>query len=341
MTADAVRAAFRDQARSCAALGSPLTSRLCAGLADALTGDTATGARVLGWPGDASARGDAVALRLTGGLHALILSGRDTGLAAAYAAGDPVEAALSAIARHDAFLRTWLDSPPQTNEVRRSAAFIAAAHWLQARHPLPVVLSEPGASAGLNLMWDRYALQTPSGVLGPQDAVLRLSPRWHGSTPRPAPVAIAERAGVDLTPLDPVADRLRILSYIWADQPDRLTRTAQAAEEGARLRPPVARGDAVDWLAARLAVQHPGRLHLIQHSIVWQYLPPAARAAGDAVIAAAGARATPDAPLARLAMEADDAARGAALTVTIWPGGTTHPLARVDFHGRWIDWQAP
>jgi hypothetical protein len=341
MTVERVRDAFRDQAQSCAALGSPLTARLLAGLAEALTGDTATGARVLAWPGDASARGDAVALRLAGGLHAVILSGRDADLAAAYAAGDPVEAARRAIARHDGFLLRWLDSPPQTNEVRRSAGFVAAAHWLHARLRLPFVLSEAGASAGLNLMWDRYALETPGGVFGPPDAVLRLSPRWHGALPPSAAPVIADRAGVDLNPLDPVADRLRLLSYIWADQTDRLTRTLQAAEEGARMRPPVARGDAVDWLAARLAVRHPGRLHLIQHSIVWQYLPSAARAAGDAVIAAAGARATPEAPIARLAMEADDAPRGAALTVTIWPGGETHALARVDFHGRWIDWQAP
>lgn len=341
MTAEAVRAAFRDQARSCGSLGSPLTARLLAGLADALTDATATGARVLAWGGDASSRGDAVALRLAGGLHALILSGRDDPLGHAYAAGDPVPAALRAIARHDAFLMRWLDSPPQTNEVRRAAAFISAAHWLHARHPLPVVLSEPGASAGLNLIWDRYALDACGATYGPADAVLRLAPDWRGASPPPAaPVTIAERAGVDLNPLDPAADRLRLMSYIWADQTDRLARTTHAADEATRLRPPVARGDAVDWLAERLAEPHPGRLHLIQHSVVWQYLPAAARARGDHLIARAGNRATPAAPLARLAMEADERPDGAALTVTLWPGGTTQVLARVDFHGRWIDWAA-
>lgn len=128
MTAANVRAAFRDQARSCAALGSPLTARLLDGLAEGLSCDTATGARTLDWPGDASSRGASVALRLAGGVHALVLSGRDDGLARAYDAGAPVVAALEAIARHDAFLHDWLDSPPQTNEVRRSAALIAAAH---------------------------------------------------------------------------------------------------------------------------------------------------------------------------------------------------------------------
>ncbi|QYK41410.1 MAG: DUF2332 family protein [Paracoccaceae bacterium] len=337
----AIRDAFRAQARACAALGSALTARLLDGLAAALAADTATGRRVLRWQGDPSASGDAVALRLAGGLHALVLSGRDAGLAAAYATGEPVAAAMDAIARHDAFLLRWLDSPPQTNEVRRSAALIAAAHWLHARHPLPLLLSEPGASAGLNLIWDRYALVVPGASCGPADAVLTLAPEWRGAAPpAAAAVRIAGRAGADLNPLDPAADRLRLMSYVWADQHDRLARTARAADEAARLRPPVARADAVDWLAERLAEPRPGQLHLIQHSVMWQYLSAEAQARGDAVIAAAGARATSGAPMARVAMEADGDGPGAALTVTVWPGGVSRALARVDFHGRWIDWRS-
>ncbi|MFN4157831.1 MAG: DUF2332 domain-containing protein [Gemmobacter sp.] len=342
MTADKLRAAFQDQARSCAALGSPLTARLLEGLAEGLTSDTATGARILGWPGEPSSRGDSVTLRLAGGLHALVLSGRDAGLAAAYAAGDPVAAALAAIARHDAFLHGWLDSPPQTNEVRRSAALIVAAQWLQARHPLPLVLSEAGASAGLNLIWDRYALEVPGASYGPPDPVLRLAPDWRGlAPPAPAPVVIADRAGADIAPVDPQADRIRLMAYVWADQPDRLARTALAADEAARLRPPVIRADAVDWLARRLATLYPGRLHLIQHTVAWQYFSTATQARGEALIAAAGARATADAPLARVSMEADGAGEGAALTLTLWSGGGVVPLGRADFHGRWIDWRAP
>lgn len=340
--AEAVRAAFRDQARSCAALGSPLTARLLDGLAGALTPDTATGARLLAWPGEPSSRGDSVALRLVGGLHALVLGGRDAALAAAYGgAGDPVAAALAAIHAHDAFLHGWLDSPPQTNEVRRSAALIAAAHWLHMRAPLPLVISEAGASAGLNLLWDRYAMTAGGQGYGPADPVLHLAPDWRGAPPpAPAPVRVIAREGADINPLDPGADRLRLLAYVWADQPDRLARTRAAADEAVRLRPRVVRSDAVDWLAGRLATRHPGCLHLIQHTVAWQYFPADTQARGAALIAAAGAQATADAPLARLAMEADGAEPGAALTLTLWPGGQPVMLGRVDFHGRWIDWQA-
>jgi hypothetical protein len=52
----------------------------------------------------------------------------------------------------------WTQSPPtQTNEVRRSAALIAGAKVALDHFQRPIVLSELGASAGLNLMWDHYA----------------------------------------------------------------------------------------------------------------------------------------------------------------------------------------
>ncbi|NUB44189.1 DUF2332 family protein [Fertoebacter nigrum] len=327
-------------------LGSPFTARLLAMLADRLAPGSPLADRILGWPGDAGPSGDSVPLRLAGGLHALVQTGRDAALAAVYAdtaahTGDalwqPVAAALAA---HENFLMAWLNSPPQTNEVRRAAVLIAAGHWLTARFGLPLVLSELGASAGLNLLWDRYALDLPGLRLGPDDPALVLSPDWRGALPPHCPPEIAARAGVDLNPLDPVADRLRLLAYIWADQTDRLTRTKAALAEAVRLRPPVARADAVDWLDTRLANRHAGHLHLVFHTIAWQYFPPAAQARGEALLAAAGARATADAPLARLAMEADATPGSAAVTLNLWPGNVRLVMGRADFHGRWVEWLA-
>ncbi|MGG2473992.1 DUF2332 family protein, partial [Rhizobium sp. BR5] len=57
-----------------------------------------------------------------------------------------------------------------------------------------------------------------------------MSPEWRGNAPPDTRIEVVERAGCDLNPLDPlsVEDRLRLMSYIWADQTDRLERTAAA-----------------------------------------------------------------------------------------------------------------
>ena len=168
-----------------------------------------------------------------------------------------------------------------------------------------------------------------------------LAPDWTGPVPPLATPTVIDRAGVDLNPLDPVTDRLRLLAYLWADQPERLTRTRAALDLAAIARPDVARGDAADWLEARLRTRQDGALHLVCHTIAWQYFPPDTDARARAALAKAGAAATDRAPIARLGLEADTAAPGAGLTLTLWPGGETIPLGRADFHGRWVDWQAP
>jgi hypothetical protein len=339
-----LRAALHEQARACAGLGSPFMARLCGLLADRLSPDGPLGARLFGWPGVLGPSGDSVPLRLCGALHALVLRGHG-GLAAVYPPVEADDAALwsavaAALATEAGFIDAFLNSPPQTNEVRRSAALIAAGHWLAARHGLPLVLSELGASAGLNTIWDRYALALPGLTLGPQAPALTLSPDWTGPLPPAAPVTVADRAAVDLNPIDPMdpGQRLRLLAYLWADQPHRraLTEAALAASP-----PRPAQGDAVDWLETRLAEPRSGHLHLIFHTVAWQYFPGPAQARGQALIEAAGARATPAAPLAWLAYEADGESPGAGLGLRLWPGDRRVDLGRADFHGRWVDWRAP
>jgi hypothetical protein len=339
----AVRDAFRHQSRACAALGSPFMAGLMALCADRL-GRGAVAERVLGWEGEVGPAGASVPLRLAGALHALVRDGSDPDIAAAYPPAEGTEAALwaaveAALDRHEPRVLAWLDSPPQTNEVRRSAALLAAAVWVATRHPLPFVLSELGASGGLNLAFDRFAIDAGGVALGTAGSPVRLAPDWRGPAPDPRPVRVVERAGVDLNPLDPAdpAARLRLLACLWPDQPERL-RLTEAAIALAQVPPD--RGDAADWLARRLARPRPGRVHMVYHTIAWQYFPEATQAACRAALAEAGAAATADAPLAHVAMEGDATPGSAALTATLWPGGATRTLARVDFHGRWIAWQA-
>lgn len=340
----AIRRSFLRQAKACNDLGSPFTARLCTLAAERLTDDTRVGAMILGWPGNPDGTGDALALRLAGTLHALVRFGQDPALSAAYPPlavdDDTLWAAIEAAMRRDeAFMLERLKSAPQTNEVRRSSALLPGFLTIAALTGKPLILSEVGASAGLNLQWDRYSYHLGDFSWGKASAV-ELTPRWEGPPPPNAAVQITERAGCDLNPLDPSSedDRLRLFSYIWADQQDRLDRTAAALAMATESGMEVEKADAIDWLHKRLVTPRPGMTHVIYHTIAWQYLPPALKAEGEALIADAGARATEAAPLARLQLETDGKPEGAALLLTLWPAGETREIGRADFHGRWVKW---
>lgn len=306
------------------------------------------GAQILNWDGNPSGAADSVPLRLAGGLHALVLTNRDQRLTAAYPPNETdgfnlQQAIAAAFSTHAGFLLAWLKSPPQTNESARSAVLVAAGHMIAAYYSKPLRLLELGASAGLNLRWDRVAIKAAGRWLGPDDADLVLEPDWRGTLPKGANLAIFSRAGVDLNPLDATlaGDRLRLLSYIWPDQPDRLKRMHRAIELATVLPVKITRSDAIDWLEPRLAKPINGVVTTIFHTVAWQYFPPEVQARGKALIERAGQSATHAAPLVWLSMEADGVQDGAALTLRLWPGDRWFNLGRSDFHGRWITWNAP
>ena len=320
-------------------------ARLCILLAERWSTDTPLAEKFANWPGDIGPAAASLPLRLAGGLHALVLRQHDAALSAAYPPNtvddDTLwQAVVAALHTHSTFLDHWTDNAPQTNEVRRSATLIGVGHWLAARYDLPFVLSELGASGGLNLMWDRFGLEIAGQHFGWQDATVQLSPDWTGPTPPKKTPQIAERRGVDLNPLDArnPDDALRLMAYLWADQPDRLARTRAAID---LYDATVDQADAIDWLAARLASPRRNQLHLIYHTVAWQYFPPSHQARGQAMIEHAGSLATPGAPLAWFGMENDGADKGAALTLRLWPGDISLNMGRADFHGRWVEWSAP
>ncbi|MEX0368878.1 MAG: DUF2332 domain-containing protein [Ruegeria sp.] len=341
-----LRDALRRQARACTSLDSPFMERLLTALAAHWPEDSALARACAAWDGeDLGPSGASLPLRIAAGLHALVLRGDDPALAAVYPPNsvtdaDLIEAVLNAIDTHADFLCKSIQSPPQTNEVRRSVALIPAAYWIAAHHPLSMMVSELGASAGLNLMWDRFAVATPDSRLGAEHPALVLSPDWAGPPPAAQAISVQDRRGVDLNPIDPhdADGALRLRAYLWPDQPERmrLTDAAIAVQDAT-----VDRGDAIDWLADRLPQQPEGTLHLIYHTVAWQYFPPEAQTRGTALIEQAGASATPSTPVAWLRMEADGRSPGASLTLRLWPGDHHVTLARVDFHGRWITWTAP
>ncbi|MDB5718056.1 MAG: hypothetical protein JWM38_1483 [Sphingomonas bacterium] len=343
-----VRAALRWQADYCAANGSPLQGRVLHAAAAVLDRTSETGRRILAWQGDPTQ--DALPLRLTGALHALVRSGRAGGLARFYAGdgGGPaeLEAALRAtIAEHDREIVGWLSGPPQTNEPGRSGPLMAGLVAFASLHPAigGIELLEIGSSAGLNLMIGRYDFDLGGVRIGPGDSSVLLAPDWRGPPPPDVRPTIAAVRGVDIAPIDlgVPAEAERLLAYVWPDQVSRLERNA-AAVAMAQARPPrLEQGDAAEWLAERLAEpQQDGRARVLMHSVVWPYLPPATQARIEALMTQAGARATVERPLGWLSYEwTGGESRRHALRLRTWPApGTDRILAYVHAHGAWIEW---
>jgi hypothetical protein len=341
---------FRAQAEQCGKHGSPLTAALLHGAADDFEAGGPAHDLLLGFADDPS--GSVPSLRFAGALHRLVLERKAPELAMHYpsvggtASPDGAWTAARRLIeeRHDE-LAEGIRRPVQTNEVGRAAALFGGLLHVATKTRLPIRLLEIGASAGLNLRPDRFAYDVGDGVvLGDAASPMRLVRPWRGTFPSyDEGLVIADRAGCDPAPLDPAseADRLTLTSYVWADQVDRLERLRAALQISAEQPVQVEALPASTFLDRELAEPVPGVATVVWHSVVRQYLGSDERARVDELLTAAGARATVDAPLARLSLEPE---RSAASTfrflveLTTWPGGEQRTLAECLGHGPPVEW---
>ncbi len=260
-----------------------------------------------------------------------------------------LDAALTTAWRdHQPTVQAALQQPPQTNEVNRSVALLPGLLWVAARAGLSLNLLEIGASAGLNLWCDHHRHDHGSWQWGDPEAALTLRSHWQGSVPAEAGanLQIIRRAACDTNPiaLDHPDEGLRLASFIWPEQAERLARLNAARAVAARLM--AASGvqvealPAADFLARELALPPKGCATVVMHSVVWQYIPAAEQAAITATIEAAGTRASSSAPLAWLRFEPRAADGHVELRCRLWPGGTDALLARCHPHGARTAWLA-
>lgn len=336
---------IESQRVGCELAGSPLYADLLAEVAADVTAGGPCGRLLL--PRADRPFGDAILLRFLAAAHALVLAGEAPGLARHFPSvgGTPgPDAGTDLIAtvedRPEVFAE-GLRHGVQTNEVGRSASLVGAFVAL-GRLGRPLRLLEVGASAGLNLRWDHFRYEAGAEVFGPPDSPLRFVDPFVGPPPDlSGPVQVAERRGCDLDPIDPAteAGRLRLRSFVWPDQPERRARLDAALEVASQVPVRLDRAGAVAWSADVLAEPVPGRLSVVVHSIMFQYLSPADRSAFLDQLSSAGRRATPDAPVAWLRME--PGGDRAEIRLTTWPGGTTRLLGRSGFHGPPVVWAAP
>ena len=337
------------QAPACAILGSTLYAHLLErSAADVRAGGPVWGVLEPHATRDTSA---ALGLRFMAAMHRLVLLRDASELALFYPSiggtadlegAWPVFRATAAA--HRDVLRRFVGLPCQTNEVGRSAAlaagFFAAAH----RSQMPLRLLEIGASAGLNLRWDRYryANRADTRAWGDPDSPVQLTGHWDvPAALLAADVDIAERAGCDPRPLDATTDdgRLALTASVWADQPHRFARLRGALQVAAQVPVDVVQAPAGDWLPPRLAQRRRGVATVVYHSVVMQYIPAAEREAVVAAILSAGQAATADVPLYWLRMEPEQPLRAMAVRLTSWPGEDERLLATAGAHGDPVRWR--
>ncbi|MCW6508584.1 DUF2332 domain-containing protein [Lichenifustis flavocetrariae] len=337
-----VLSAFAKQVEWCVRLGSPFTASLLRLLADDIATGGVTAMVVADWPGDPLS--DALPLRLAGALHALVLKGLAPNLADVYPPHPTTEvrlraAALQALRAHETFVATFLQSPPQTNEVGRAGVLVGGFLTIAANTGLPLRLLEIGASAGLNSVWDLFHYRLGGAEWGDPSSLVHLTPIWHGAIPPvSAAMGIVERRACDRAPID-IADpdqRLRLKAYVWPDQTDRLARLDGALTLALRHGIRVETADAADWVQARLAEPAIACATVLFHSIMWQYMPAPTQATIADTLARAGDGASETAPLAWLRFEPAEGTMQ--LRLKLWPGGEDRLLAEAQPHGSEISW---
>lgn len=266
----------------------------------------------------------------------------ETGRADPYrSAGDPWAAFRSICLAEGDWIRDFMRTHPvQTNEVQRCFALLPIFLTLARGTRQPLDLVELGASAGLNLLWDRYRYRYRSGTWGPAGSDLELSGEERGAVPAAllaGAVTVRGRMGVDLRPLDVRnEDDVRLLRIFSASH--RHARL-MAAVEMARTDPPtIVRGDYLQVLPELLADRPADGLTVVIQTLSTVYLSDAERARLKTILDRAGSAG----PLAYVGTPSPEehGQQGGDYPIELitWPGREHRFVARMENHGEWIDW---
>ena len=234
-----------------------------------------------------------------------------------------------------------LRHPLQTNETARCGALIGGFLVAARDTGLPLRVLEVGASAGLNLHFDRYRYEADGLAFGPADSPVRFVDHWAGGVPPlDVPMRIASRRGCDLDPIDATTDagRLSLLSYIFCDQLPRYELLREALDVARGFPVAVDRESLDAWAARELAAPAEGEATVVFHSLVWIYLPEQVRERTREALLRAADAADDAHPFGWLRYElAPDLVR-CELRLTLWPGGEDRLLARGDVHLAPVEW---
>jgi hypothetical protein len=296
---------------------------------------------------------------LLGAVHYLILGGLDHPLADVYAGRSPSDPAplFVEICRdhHDELLALLKVRRVQTNDCGRSALLGPGLTWVSARIPGPMALIDVGASAGLNLIADRYRIDYGRhGSTGPSGSPVQIRCDVVGGDPPISATlpSFAGRIGLDRSPIDLADpdDARWLLACVWPDT-GRLGRTAASIHLAQQSLPTVHAGDAVADLPRLLETLDENLAAVVVNTWSFSYFGRTERQEYVDVLMQASRRR----PVAWLVADDSSAlfelpafrndelgvhALGAVLLNRRDGGPDGQILAAVHQHGAWIDWVA-
>ena len=243
----------------------------------------------------------------------------------------------------------------QTQVVRRCTCLLPAFGIVHREARAPLALVDIGASAGLNLLFDRYSYRywrvgrearARRGDLlallrwGPPEAAIRLEAELRGDEVPPAPpgeIPVAGRDGIDLNPidLDDPDQLLWLRALIWPEHVERHAQLVAAAAELKQSPVRLHRGDATAMLGGVLDRVPAGAALVVYSTIALYQVPPEGRRR----IARTLADCSRARPVRQVALEG---VHPPSLTLTRYLDGSrreTDLLARASPHGWWIEWR--
>ena len=230
----------------------------------------------------------------------------------------------------------------QTNVVARSACLLPAfATVASMGGGRPLAQIEVGASAGLNLLWERYRFEYGGGLAwGRPESPVRVTTDLRGGVPlppMPASLGVLWAAGIDLNPID-VEDGDAVLwlrALVWPGHLDQQEQLLGAIDLARAQRPSLVRGDAAERLPELLMEAPPqATLCVFATHTLHQFTDHGLRALLKTMQRHARSR-----PLYFVYMEGT-AAQHSELKLTRYEGDarTVVSLANCHPHGRWLEW---
>ncbi len=290
-----------------------------------------------------------------GAVRYLLLDGLDHPLGEVYAGrsdADPRPLFLDLCRAERAALLALLETRRvQTNDCGRSALIGPALTWVAQQVPGPYCLVDVGASAGINLLCERYRLDYgPHGATGPADSPVQIACEVTGGDPPIADrlPALARRVGIDLSPIDvsDPSDARWLLACVWPD-----TGRAERVEASIRLAqqdpPTLVAGRANEVLPSVLAGLPAGGTAIVTTTWAFSYFSLEERAEFVELLRAESRRrpviwVSADVAGVVDALGAGDSSDRDVLGAVLLDGGAgpAQVLAYVHPHGNWLDWRA-